>query len=54
MAGPSVACRAQKCTVPVALTPNVLADVDEPVDVPDELQAPRASAAASAAAAITE
>src|SRR6202044_1701704 len=55
MAGPSVACRAQKCTVPVALTPKVFADWDEPPDeLPDEPQAPRASAAATAPAARTE
>jgi hypothetical protein len=33
-AGPSVAWRAQKWTVPVALVPNVFDDVDEELDPP--------------------
>src|ERR1700733_8532685 len=51
LAGPSVACRAQKCTVPVAFTPNVFGDVDEP-ELPDEPQAARARVAAAATATI--
>ena len=46
LAGPSVAWRAQKCTVPVAFTPNVLTDW-EPDDDPDE---PPHAAASSATA----
>src|SRR5579859_7558714 len=46
-AGPSVACRAQKCTTPVALTPNVLVGG---ADEDDELQADRASASMAAPA----
>src|SRR5215831_20409898 len=47
-AGPEVACRSQKCTVPVAPTPNVVEeDVD---DVPDEPHAAAASAVAAATA----
>src|SRR5215469_3051782 len=44
-AGPSVACLAQKCTTPVAFTPNVLV---EGADEDDELHADNASAAAPA------
>src|SRR3984885_14505725 len=51
LAGPSVAWRAQKCTVPVALTPNVLGEVDEEL-LPEELHAVSASVPAATAAAI--
>jgi len=44
-AGPSVACRAQKCTVPFAPTPNGLDDGAAPDEPP---QAASASAAATA------
>src|SRR5215472_8008747 len=48
LAGPEVACRSQKCTTPVAPTPNVVEeDVD---DVPDEPHAAAASAVAAATA----
>lgn len=49
-AGPSVACRAQNETVPVAFTPNVLADG---VDDDDELHAASVDAASAAAPAMT-
>src|SRR5580658_9460423 len=51
MAGPSVAWRAQKCTVPVAFTPNVLGEDDGEL-LPEELHAVSASVPAATAAAI--
>src|SRR5450755_3186910 len=46
-AGPSVACRAQKCTTPVASTPN---DLDDGADPDEPPHAASASASAPAAA----
>ena len=49
LAGPSVACRAQKCTVPVAFTPKSFEDVAEPP--PDDPPPQAASSEAAEAAA---